>query len=58
MLGCGIMAWGMIGLMVSDTAEKTFGLTPTEADKEQLKQSLPRIRTVEKDSTPPRNTRE
>ena len=41
------MAWAGIGLLLSDKAEEVWGLKPTEKDKEQLKEVLPRVRRIE-----------
>lgn len=49
MIGVGIMAWSGIGLLVSDTAEKKLGYEATEADRERLRDALPRVRFVEKE---------
>jgi hypothetical protein len=42
------MAYAGLGLFLSDKAEEKFGLTPTEKDKEELRNALPKITTVEK----------
>ncbi|TVY29527.1 hypothetical protein LHYA1_G001494 [Lachnellula hyalina] len=44
-LGVGFIAWGTIGLYLSDRAEKKFGLEATERDRE----ALPRITIVERE---------
>jgi len=49
-LGVGIMAYAGFGLLASDQAEKSFGLTPTEEDKQRLKEQMPKLRMVDKDS--------
>ncbi|KAI5366217.1 hypothetical protein Slin14017_G038570 [Septoria linicola] len=46
LVGGGIMAWGAIGLFISDKAEQAFGLTPTEQDKEKLQDAIPKIQFV------------
>nr|POE87771.1 hypothetical protein CFP56_11000 [Quercus suber] len=43
LLGGGIIAWSAIGLFISDRAEEAWGLTPTEQDKQKLREVLPRI---------------
>jgi len=48
-VGVAILAWGTIGLYISDTAEKKLGFEPSEEDKRALDAALPKIRTVEKD---------
>ncbi|TVY19230.1 hypothetical protein LARI1_G002197 [Lachnellula arida] len=44
-LGVGFLAWGTIGLYISDRAEKKFGLEASERDRE----ALPRITLVERE---------
>ena len=48
MIGVGVMAYAGAGLYLSDKAEERFGLTPTEKDREELRDALPKITTVEK----------
>lgn len=48
-IGVGIMAYAGFGLLASDQAEKSFGFTPTEQDRERLRTSVPKIRVVEKE---------
>jgi hypothetical protein len=50
MIGVGVMAYAGAGLYLSDKAEERFGLTPNEKDREELRDALPRITTVEKRS--------
>ncbi|KAI1379408.1 hypothetical protein F4677DRAFT_442386 [Hypoxylon crocopeplum] len=47
-VGLGLLAWGAIGLQLSDRAEERYGLKPTEEDKAALAKALPRITTVER----------
>jgi hypothetical protein len=49
-IGVGIMAYAGAGLYLSDKAEERLGLTPTEKDREELRDALPKITTVEKRS--------
>jgi hypothetical protein len=49
-LGVGIIAWGGIGLYLSDRAEEQFGFSPTAKDKEDLERLTPRITVVDKPS--------
>ena len=42
------MAYAGVGLFLSDKAEEKFGLTPTEKDREELRNALPKITTVDK----------
>lgn len=37
----GILAWGSIGLLLTDRAERSLGLVPTEEDKKKLRESMP-----------------
>lgn len=48
-VGFGIIAWGTVGLYLSDRAEDKFGYTPTEQDKEELRRMTPRIVSVDKE---------
>jgi len=48
MIGVGIMAYAGAGLYLSDKAEEKFGLTPTEKDRKELREAIPRISPVEK----------
>jgi hypothetical protein len=47
-VGLGLLAWGTIGLYLSDTTEKKLGLEPTEKDREALERVIPKITTVER----------
>ncbi|KAL7919226.1 hypothetical protein ACQKWADRAFT_315870 [Trichoderma austrokoningii] len=47
-VGAAIIAWGCVGLYLSDKAEERFGYTPTEEDKAALRDMAPRITAVEK----------
>ncbi|KAB5572364.1 hypothetical protein GE09DRAFT_1216929 [Coniochaeta sp. 2T2.1] len=49
-VGCGIFAWGVAGLYLSDRAEEKFGFTPTEEDKAALDRLTPKIHVVERRS--------
>ncbi|KAF1983312.1 hypothetical protein K402DRAFT_423874 [Aulographum hederae CBS 113979] len=49
LLGVGIMGYAGIALLLSDQAEKSFGLTPTEEDRKRLHDALPKIRMVDKE---------
>lgn len=44
LVGLGIIAWGGIGLALSDTTEKKFGLEATEEDRVRLREGLPSLR--------------
>ena len=41
------MAWAGFGLVLSNKAEEAFGLTPTEKDRRELEEVLPRVRRVD-----------
>lgn len=43
------MAYAAFGLLLSDKAEEAFGFTPTQQDKERLKDIVPKVRVVEKE---------
>jgi len=44
--GVGMLAWGIVGLRLSDKAEEKLGYTPTEADKAALERLTPKIHAV------------
>jgi hypothetical protein len=48
MIGAGIMAYAGLGLFLSNKAEEKFGLTPTDKDREELRNAMPKITTVER----------
>ncbi|KAI0161684.1 hypothetical protein GGR52DRAFT_134144 [Hypoxylon sp. FL1284] len=54
-VGVGLLAWGGLGLYLSDRAEEQYGLTPTDDDKAALAQALPRITAVDKSDGPRRS---
>jgi hypothetical protein len=43
------MAYAGAGMFLSDKAEEKFGFVPTEKDKEDLRGSIPKIRTIERE---------
>jgi hypothetical protein len=49
MLGCGILAWGAIGLLASNTMGDALGIQSTKQDEEKLSKALPKIHVVERD---------
>ncbi|KAJ4292063.1 hypothetical protein N0V90_009962 [Kalmusia sp. IMI 367209] len=49
-IGLGIMAYAGAGMFLSDKVEEKLGLVPTEKDKEELQQAMPRITTAERTS--------
>ncbi|KAI0430157.1 hypothetical protein F5Y09DRAFT_238551 [Xylaria sp. FL1042] len=46
-VGLGLLAWGVIGLQLSDRAEERY-FKPTEEDHAQLREMAPRIITVDR----------
>jgi hypothetical protein len=50
LIGGGVMAYAVFGLTLSDKAEEAFGLTPTEKDKQALKESVPKVHMVEREN--------
>lgn len=50
LVGAGIMTYAAVGLFLSDKAEEKLGLVPTEKDKEDLREALPKIVAVERGS--------
>jgi hypothetical protein len=49
-LGAAFLAWGTIGLYISDSTEKKLGFEATEKDRAALEAVVPRIVTVERDA--------
>ena len=43
------MAYAAFGLFLSDKAEQTFGFVPTEEDKKNLREAVPKIHVVERE---------
>ena len=50
-IGVGVMAYAGVGMYLSDVAEEKLGYTPTEKDKEQLRNALPKMTAIEKRDT-------
>jgi hypothetical protein len=48
-VGAGLLIWGLVGLYLSDHAEKKFGFTPTEADKAGLEKMTPKLHVVDRE---------
>ncbi|KAI0458724.1 hypothetical protein F5B21DRAFT_403989 [Xylaria acuta] len=48
-VGLGLLAWGAVGLQLSDGAEERY-FKPTEADRAALRDIAPRITTVDRNS--------
>ncbi|KAI0152213.1 hypothetical protein F4776DRAFT_659138 [Hypoxylon sp. NC0597] len=55
-VGLGLLAWGAIGLQLSDRAEERYGLKPTEEDKAALEKAMPRITAVERSNNNSNNS--
>jgi hypothetical protein len=49
LIGGGVMTYAVLGLLVSDEAEKKFGMVPTEKDKEELEKWMPKVTMVDRD---------
>ncbi|KAI9720224.1 MAG: hypothetical protein M1812_003042 [Candelaria pacifica] len=47
--GLGAMAWAGFGILMTDQAEKEFGMVPTEEDKHRLEEMMPKVTFVQKD---------
>jgi len=50
-VGGGLLAWGVVGLYLSDRAEEKFGFTPTDEDKAALDRLTPKIHVVEREQS-------
>lgn len=48
-VGAAIIAWGTIGLYVTDSVEKPLGFEPSEQDRQALDAVIPKISIVERD---------
>ncbi|KAI1437197.1 hypothetical protein GGR50DRAFT_646656 [Xylaria sp. CBS 124048] len=48
-VGVGLLAWGAIGLRVSDRAEEQY-FKPSEEDRSALRELAPRITVVDRDA--------
>ena len=48
-VGVAFLAWGTIGLYVSDGVEKKLGFEPSQKDKEALEALMPTITLVERE---------
>jgi hypothetical protein len=49
-VGVALLTWGVVGLYVSDTAEKKLGLEPSAQDREALEAVIPRITAVDRET--------
>lgn len=50
LIGGGVMAYAAFGLLISDKAEEALGFTPTEKDKKDLRDAVPKIHIVERET--------
>ncbi|KAK8128273.1 hypothetical protein PG984_009381 [Apiospora sp. TS-2023a] len=50
-VGLGLLAWGAVGLQLSDRAEDKYGFKASDEEKARLRQLAPRIVTVDRDSS-------
>ena len=50
LIGGGIMVYAVAGLFLSDKAEETFGFVPTDQDKKNLREAVPKIHMIERDN--------
>lgn len=47
-IGVGVIVYSGVGIVVSNGAERRFGMVPTEQDKERLRKAIPKITTVDR----------
>lgn len=50
LIGLGIMAYAGAGMYLSDKVEEKLGFVPTEQDKKELEDAMPKISVVERRS--------
>ena len=50
LFGLGIMANAALALQFSDQIEAFLGMTPTQSEEQRLKDSLPKVTTIDKKS--------
>ncbi|KAF8416184.1 hypothetical protein EV426DRAFT_712699 [Tirmania nivea] len=48
LIGGAVIAYSIAGLWAADTAEKKFGFTPSEEDKKELRDLVPKVRVVDR----------
>jgi len=48
-VGLAFLAWGTVGLYLSDSAEKKLGFEASEKDKQALEKVVPRITMVDRE---------
>ncbi|KAK6509873.1 hypothetical protein TWF481_004601 [Arthrobotrys musiformis] len=54
-LGGGLITYGLIGDYLTDSVGDAFGLTPTEQDKQKLRDMVPKISAVDKPGHSPQD---
>ena len=47
-IGLGIIGYSAIGILVSNGAEKQFGMVASEEDKQRLRKAVPKIATLDR----------
>jgi hypothetical protein len=52
MLGCGILCWGVVGLVAANSIEDAIGIRSKREDEEKLQKVLPKIRVIDRRNTP------
>ena len=48
-IGLGIIVYSGIGILVSNGAEKQFGMVASEEDQQRLRKAIPKITTLDKE---------
>ncbi|CAG8952444.1 hypothetical protein HYFRA_00001191 [Hymenoscyphus fraxineus] len=48
-IGVAFLAWGTLGLYLSDTAERKLGFEASPKEKEELEGLMPRVSVVERE---------
>ncbi|KAG0129249.1 hypothetical protein HOY82DRAFT_488357, partial [Tuber indicum] len=48
-IGGGVILYAGVGLLLTDVAEEKFDLVPSEEDKRQLKELVPKVRVVDRE---------
>lgn len=49
LIGGGVMVYAILGLTLSDKAEEALGFKPTDQDKANLKNAVPKIQFVDRE---------
>lgn len=47
-IGLGIIGYSGVGILLSNGAERHFGMVPTEEDRERLRKAIPKITTADR----------